>query len=339
MAAARKRSRKRKASKERLHFPALDVSHNDTILYQSVVKVRTLFPLCFVSRVEEDPEHGYQRLLGKQRPKQIAAYLDSGKVIPGSIVLSAQPEAELEFDRAKGEISFLRREAAFLVVDGQHRLYGAHLAKGDVPIVISILMGLDREEEVTYFLDVNSKQIGVPKTLQIEITKFLVEEGSLDETRIKLFKELNTRPESPLCGRMSAAQSKVGTLSHVPFKAALDPLLSKPPLSKADFEQKVQILINFLSALEELLVALEQQDKLWNAAFFTAVFGAFRDIAAAAFQRFSNYKIASFAEVIHPLRNIDWAIHSGTNKKAIATLSQHITDLVADQDTISNAML
>src|SRR5689334_14506273 len=107
----RKRKAKAKVPRERLRFPALDVSHNDTVLYQSVIKVRTLFPLCFVSRVEEDPEHGYQRLLGRQRPKQIAAYLDSGKVIPGSIVLSAQPAAELKFDPDTQEISFLRREA------------------------------------------------------------------------------------------------------------------------------------------------------------------------------------------------------------------------------------
>ena len=59
-------------------------------------------------------------------------------VIPGAIILSASTDANLKYDAQAREISFLRKTPAFLVIDGQHRLYGAHLANFDVPLVVSI---------------------------------------------------------------------------------------------------------------------------------------------------------------------------------------------------------
>jgi DGQHR domain-containing protein len=51
---------------------------------------------CFVSTRDADPQSGFQRLLDSGRARQIAEYIDMGLgTIPNSIVLSAQPEAEL----------------------------------------------------------------------------------------------------------------------------------------------------------------------------------------------------------------------------------------------------
>ncbi|PKH87912.1 hypothetical protein CXF79_14945 [Colwellia sp. Bg11-28] len=55
----------------------------------------------------------------------------------------------------------------------QHRLYGAKLAEQDIELPVCILKGLDQTSEVQYFIDINSTQKGVPKTLRIELREFL----------------------------------------------------------------------------------------------------------------------------------------------------------------------
>ena len=43
-----------------------------------------------VSRVDEDPEYGFQRALDVHRVRKIAEYIAEGKIVPGAIILSAR---------------------------------------------------------------------------------------------------------------------------------------------------------------------------------------------------------------------------------------------------------
>jgi DNA sulfur modification protein DndB len=243
--------------------------------------------------------------------------------------LSAQPAASLEYKPDEKAISFVLNPKSFLVIDGQHRLFGASESKTDITFPVSIMTGLSLEEEVQYFNDINGEQKGVPRTLQLEIEKFLVSDESKEKIRINLFHALNERPESPLCNRMSATKSVQGKLTHVPFKSAIDPLLDQKPLHELDFDGKVKLLINFLKAVEGLLItSLKSSDKLSNAAFFQAIFGAFKMFALLTNERHHNYDEKSFRDVLTPLESINWELHSGTNRKAITAFTKHIVDLV-----------
>src|SRR5580700_4418019 len=72
---------------------------------------------------QEDPKEGFQRRLDYQRARDIARYLDdSVGSIPTNIVLSAQPEAEVQYNSKSKLIKFRRLPKGFLVLDGQHRL-------------------------------------------------------------------------------------------------------------------------------------------------------------------------------------------------------------------------
>jgi hypothetical protein len=96
-----------------------------------------------------------------------------------------------------------------------------------------------------------------------------------------------------------------------------------------DFNGKVNILINFLKAVENVLLAsLNSADKLSNAAFFQALFGEFKTIAMLTRERHGDYKTESFQKTLHPLENIAWDYHSGTNHQSIVGLSKHIVDLI-----------
>jgi len=323
-----------------VNVQALPFSYNDTAMYLCVISVQTLFPLCMVSRADENPEAGYQRLLSDTRSNEIARYIDDGRVIPGAVILSAQNALHLKYDEGSRSLTFQPIPGGFLVIDGQHRLYGAHRANENVPLCVCILTGLSLREEVQYFLDINGNQRGVPRTLEIEVLKFVDEKGSVDDIRGTLFRELNTRPESPLCGRLSATKSVPGKLTHVPFQRALTPLLQTPPLSTLSMENKFKLLVNLLQAIEKILAdSLGDARKLTNTAFFEAFFGAFRDIEVLAHGTYGNYKPASFEAVLRPLENIDWARFSGTNQQNIRALTIHIQELVNRRAPISDSML
>jgi len=191
----------------------------------TVIPSKILSDTSKVSRADEDKERGYQRLLDPKRAKDIAKYVNAGNVIPGAIILSAQKEAKLQFDHENNRLTYNLAPNAFLVIDGQHRLYGTHQSEQDIPLAVCIFDNLDLEEEAQYFFDINSTQRSVSKTLQLELTKFIAKPASKDEVRQHLFKKLSEQPTSPLSGRMSPTKSIPGKLTHVSFKDAINPLL------------------------------------------------------------------------------------------------------------------
>lgn len=316
---------------------ALKVKYNNTVFYVTIIDSNKLFSISEVSRADEDPESGYQRLLGKARAKKIAEYINNGYVIPGALILSAKEGSIIDFDAQTKKLKLKFEPRSFLVIDGQHRLYGAHESKKNIPIPACIFDKLTTNEEVQYFLDINGTQRGVPRTLQLELTKFTAESESIEELLIKLFDELDIKVQSPLAGKLARTRSVTGKLSHVPFQKALKPLLDKTPLKTLKFDKKVEILINFLGAMEEILLEeFNSSAKITNAAFFEALMQIFRDVCNLALIKHSNYKKSSFRDILHPISELNLEDYSGTNRQAIKDLTSALRDKVSDSQADTN---
>jgi DGQHR domain-containing protein len=311
---------------------AFDLSRGNTGFYLTAMSAQDLFKLARVERVNNNPEEGFQRQLDAPRARRIAKYLED-RVIPGSIILSAQGAATPSFDKSTNELQLSDALGSLLVIDGQHRLYGSHLAheKGvtDILLPVCILTGLTLIDEVQYFIDINSTAKGVPKTLRIELTKFLVSEDSPDEIRLRLFKELNTEPDSVLCGRLSAEQKGPGYLSHVPFEIALTKILSGERMKDLDYDKKKALLKNYLNGVYVNLLEEDVPQKITQSAFFQAIFRVFDKACESALLLKGNYKAESFIYVFEALHRINFELHSGTNEEAITML---YTDLVDKLD-------
>lgn len=94
-----------------------------------------------------------------KRAHQIAEYIDTGLgTIPSSIVLSAQPEAKLKIVGGGKTLEFQKTQKAFLILDGQHRVYGFSFAKTALRVPGVIYNGLSRRDESRLFIDINTKQ-------------------------------------------------------------------------------------------------------------------------------------------------------------------------------------
>jgi DNA sulfur modification protein DndB len=308
---------------------AFDIGVGDTKCFVTVLKAKQLFKISSVSRANEDPESGYQRLLNIKRAKDIAGYLNDGNIIPGSIILSAQNGCAIKYNDKSHELEIDVTKGNLFVIDGQHRLYGASLAEQDVSLPVCIFTELDLQQEVQYFLDVNSNQKGVPKTLRIELLKFLSEPESKDAIRNKLLKELGEDLSSPLYGRISTTASVPGKLSHVPFKAALDPLLEGDVLSNFNYDQKKTLLLNYLTAVEKVLENIDGgANKISNAAFFQAIFRVFEKACNMALTFNKSYSIDSFYNVMDGLARLDLENNNGTNQQAITNLASEMSKLL-----------
>ena len=197
------------------------ITQGDIRFFSLTLPIDVLKATAFASNREEDPMEGFQRLLDKKKAQRIADYIKTGGVIPTSIVLSAQPSAEFQYDTKKKTVSFSDDRRGFLILDGQHRVYGFSLADIELRVPVIIFNDLSRKQEVKLFIDINTQQKQVPNELLLDIRKLTQEEGEIESFTRYLFDSFDTRPESVLLGMMSASSRKSGKISRVTFNSAV----------------------------------------------------------------------------------------------------------------------
>jgi DNA sulfur modification protein DndB len=308
---------------------AWNIGNGDVDCFVTVMNAKHLFNITEVSRADENPTEGYQRLLSPKRAKSIAAYLDEGNIIPGAIILSTKEGCRLKYVAENNSLELEDLDSKLFVIDGQHRLYGASISEKDISLPVCIFSGLDLKQEVQYFLDINSNQVGVPKTLRIELLKFLTEPESKGSILVKMFRELGDDVVSPLYGRIAPISSIPGKLSHVPFHSSLEKLIDTGTLKNFDYEGKKILIIHFLNAASNVLKEFEGNDKrLATSVFFQALFLIFEDVCSYAITYYRNYSESSFIKILSGINKINFENHSGTNSQNIKSLADDLRNLI-----------
>lgn len=197
-------AKKKTRAASRASYRALLITQNGQRFYFATVPVDHLFDYCFVSRREESPVDGFQRNLNESRADDIARYLADGTgSIPSNIVLSAQTVANLKYSPRAGSISFSREPKSFLVLDGQHRLWGYNKCPVRHRVPVAIYSGLTRATEAKLFIDINTTQRGVPAALLLDIKQIAKIESGKEQLLRELFDKLRSDSHSPLNGKLS----------------------------------------------------------------------------------------------------------------------------------------
>jgi DGQHR domain-containing protein len=157
---------------QQLSYTASLITQGRHRFYTLTIPSDVLARTCFVIDRDEDPVEGFQRLLNKDRAQQIADYIDAGLgTIPTSVVLSAQSVASFEYVRKTRTVKFIDNPKSFLILDGQHRIFGFHLAKSELRVPVVIYSELSRVDESRLFIDINTTQKAVPNELLLDIRK------------------------------------------------------------------------------------------------------------------------------------------------------------------------
>lgn len=256
---------------------------------------------CFVSTRDEDPKDGFQRLLDKNRAQQIADYIDKGfGCIPSSIVLSAQPEAELRVIGKGKTIEFKDTPRAFLILDGQHRVYGFALAKTALRVPVVVYNQLNRKDESRLFIDINTKQRPVPNELLLDIKKLAEYESDVEHLLGQVFDLFNTDSNSPLLGLMSASERTTGRISRVTFNTALKKLI--PIFGESDAAEIYEALAAYLSAFIDAANNIEAPDVITKPQVFRAVMLLFTEAGQRVKDKYGKaYEVENFSEVLQPM--------------------------------------
>jgi DGQHR domain-containing protein len=286
-------------------YPALMISQNKHRFYFVTIPIDDLFPCCFVSRRDEDPMAGFQRALSESRAKDIAEYLASGTgSIPSNIVLSAQAAAGFTYTRKTKTVSFARVPQVFLVLDGQHRLWGYSKCTERHRVPVAIYENLSRAEEAKIFIDINTTQRGVPAALLLDIKQLAQIESTKETILRSLFDQLNKDPNSPLSGRLSTSKSVRGKISRVTFNRALGPVLSAGVLQGTDPPDRYRLILNYIRALDA-----EVADKkvLLQSTFFEALFSVFDEVIRTTIAVHKTAKIDAIRMAVRPIAQVDYS--------------------------------
>jgi len=171
-------------------------------------------------------DDGYQRMVSKSRLKEIEKFLDSEDedeqgFFPNSIIIniSTPKEDPLTFDRITCKhdskitdpviLHLPKRYHSAFIIDGQHRLYGYANSKwkfkNSIPVVA--FENLPPEKQVELFVQINSKQKPVSKTVLIPIAADLMwnsdnPKDAISSVKAKLVQRLGEKDNSPLYKRI-----------------------------------------------------------------------------------------------------------------------------------------
>lgn len=283
-------------------YAAVLITQGEHRFYQLAMPSDVLASSTFVSTRDEDPETGFQRLLDVKRAKEIAAYVDTGLgTIPTSIILSAQNSCSLEYDSRSKTISFFVDSGSFLILDGQHRVYGFKLAETKIRVPVVIYDGLSRRDESRLFIDINSKQRGVPSELLLDIKKQADYESSEEQIFRDVFDRTMLDPNSPLYGRLSPSKRVKSKISRVTFNAALKSIY--PALSARSADEISEILSDYLASIRDQIIRNGgDEDILLNSVTFRALVSFFTQVARRVKDRFGpDYTVDNFDNILAPL--------------------------------------
>lgn len=304
-----------RSKKKATTYPALLMTQNKHRFYFTTIPVDDLFQYCFVARRDEDPASGFQRALNETRADDIATYLADGSgSIPSNIVLSAQPNADFSYNRKTKSISFSRETSTFLVLDGQHRLWGYQKCSVRHRVPVAIYQGLSRAEEAKLFVDINTTQRGVPAALLLDIKELALVENAKENTLRQLFDRLNTDPKSSLAGKLSASKSLTSKISRVTFNRSVGAVLTAGVALDAGADNRYKLILNYINAWD---AELREKSLLLRSAFFESIFEIFEEIVQNTITTKKAVKQEMLQEIIRPLARLNYFV--GATGRALPT--------------------
>lgn len=328
----------KKIVKRAVSYPCLTMTQNKHRFYLTSIPVSDIFQHCFISTRNEDNLQGFQRQLSKVRADDISQYLNQGSgSIPTNIVLSAQAAAAFSYNSKNKTLQFSRQDKAFLVLDGQHRLWGYHICQErfnkDHRVPLSIYENLTRAEETRLFIDINTKQVGVPAALLLDIKQLAQIESSRDTTLRELFDEIRKTPNLAFSGYLSPSKSVAGKVSRVTFNRAVGQALDSSIMQGLDKKKRLSILVNYLKAFENIL---DDQKLLARSAFLEAIFDVFEQAARQSILSYKNVKTENLQKVISPIAKYSYA---DSTLRSVGQVKKAVRSALAGSINIDTTML
>ena len=311
---------------DRIRYSAALILQGDKQFYSVTMPTDVLAQCCFVTTRDENPIAGFQRVLDKKRAQDIADFIDAGQgTIPGSIILSAQPEAQLKTLGGGKTVEFTFSPKAFLVLDGQHRVYGFSMSEKAIRVPAVIYSGLTHTEEARLFIDINTKQRQVPNELLLDIKNLAQRENDREILLRETFDLFNSESSSALFGLLSPSKRQTNKISRVTFNLAFKSVLA---VFSSPSSQSVYGITNaYVAAFSDVLDALGIKERLTSPTVFRAIMDTFPEVARiSAAQYGKEFTRNRFANVLSPVAT---GLSLARFDKATGSGVKELSDLLA----------
>lgn len=261
-------------------------------IYTFPINVEDLIRISYVAvRGRDDEDGAIQRVLNRKRISSIKQYILDGNMFVNTFVINWNDDNyKPKFIENQVEIPLVDSVAQLL--DGQHRLEGLKEAIKEEDsiarkrVLVSMVIGLETKEAAKIFININSEQKPVPKSLIYDLYGVTDDDRNFAINRSNdIAKELNCDIESPYYNLIKYPGNPRGKgkidLSTVvtTLKKYVDTTGKFATNNIKDFNLQSSIVINYFSALK---YHWDKED-LWGNASQNVFFKAAGFVAAVEF--------------------------------------------------------
>lgn len=235
----------------------------DVQAYIFVAKVKDILPIYYVAvRGRDNIEGAVQRVLNKRRISSIKDFILDGNMFFNIFVLNwTDDNYSLIIESDKIKIPLVNGGAQ--VIDGQHRLEGLKLAFdekeeiGNKPIIIIMTEKMKTKEAAKIFLNINTEQKPVPKSLVYDLFGEVKDKNSYIVRATDLANELNDDPNSAYyqCIKKPGSAQGVGKVDLSTVVNSLKTYTSEDGVFQQyninDYEVQYRIITNYFLSIKK----------------------------------------------------------------------------------------
>lgn len=297
-------------------FPCLQIRQKKHVLYALVAKASEIYRVCRINQRDPDKDEGYQRVLSPARVRIMKEYLLKGLPLANSIVVTFESSAR--YNASTGTLDVDNKPDAGWVIDGQHRLAGAHEASssGDIELSVIAFLDLPLMEQIQQFVIINREAKGVPSSLYLDLLRNLppatTDAEAANERATDIFKELAKDEYSPLYNRIAYTTARRGQISLTNFARKVAPMLRQQGV-KAKFsvyslyEQKA-IIDNYFKALRNVFPkAVEGNDAiLFRTLGFGAMINALSFVFDVCVRKHAGFRVEDISSILKLVEDFEF---------------------------------
>lgn len=242
-------------------------------IYTFPMQVRDLVKISYVAVRGRDKEEGaVQRVLNRKRISAIKQYILDGNMFVNTFIINwNDSNYKPQFFDSQIELPLV--DSAAQLLDGQHRLEGLKEAMaveeniGEKQILVSMVIGLGTKEAAKIFININSEQKPVPKSLIFDLYGVTDDEKNFAITRSDdIARELNENVDSPYYNLIKYPGNPRGkgkidlstVVSTLKKYVDIDGKFADNNIKDLNFQS--QIIINFFSTLKYYW----DEDDIWG---------------------------------------------------------------------------
>lgn len=242
-------------------------------IHTFTMKVKDVVFIHYVAIRGRDEEEGaVQRVLSPKRIQSIADFVLQGNMFLNTFVLNWTYKQEPPKHIAKSIIIPIIPESA-QVIDGQHRLVGLKKAMetdasiGEKRILVTLCIGLDTKEAANIFLNINTEQKPVPKSLVYDLYGIVFDDKNAAINRATdIAHELHENDDSPYYEKIKFPGQKIGRIDLSTVVSSLkkhleeDGLFSTYNITSLLYQKTT--IFNFFKALQYFYT--NTKEDLWD---------------------------------------------------------------------------